>query len=850
MVSAGSNVLWVAGACFTLLSLAFAGMLWLTGVGIQTGIRDNHAEMRWRLRLRSFLLLALMAAVFTCGAHGLSSKLLRVDFTGMQFSRAGCEGDAECRKTGVKELFVVGDTATQADLVLPSRSASTTPHRIAAIIDDHGTIRLNAKPYSLPDGSLRTVGYSTGGSKTIAGASCRKRLKSTFCRLDDTSAAVTAELAAGKGLDVSVYDLRPVNDSGGGRWTDKLLGLLPGQANGSYNYRAVELRSFHVGLDRDGRMLVLKLTTPERVSAGSCSDPNILLLKPDPQDVDDQTGVEAETLGFKFLGARSDKKFTPYRLSGDGYIASDLSGICQNTWRTDGLNLTQIGDNYSGFTFAFHKYEIPWFLLGLTVLSVVIVHALSERYWMENRVDSVLVGLVQYLLVVRALIGVRGVFLDTAADLSDVCFDAGAAIVSLPLLFVLMRPIRPGGWKIETACAGWVVVVAAWLRWWGGDFPKVYAAIFLLPLLAVAVRMAWRLPAVRGTIMTTGDKLAALVRNRDPFFLGCVILGLAVVVRLGLLLLHVKEHLGPVSVSIPYLLCLIFGFALVIDGGVQTPKLINGMTFAFLFLLTIVAVPVLVSDNGVALTVITPFAAVALWQVWRHNHTFTRHMLWLIPWPIYVLALGGLLGLVLMHRPPDTCPADTADVGCLRDALDYAQAMNSKNLIRIMALFTPDRVPLIGTRDAMDSAMQVLYLHTYGGYFLGQGYLANITDWGNLRDVQFSDNLSAIHILYPFGRSAAIGLLAVMFVAVISVLKTPLPDGEKAWRDVAAQLSLWTFFGTGAYMVLANLLLVPFTGRNLYLLAVTSVSDIFEGTALLVIAYWALSARKEAGDGR
>lgn len=850
MASTGSHLLWVAGACFTLLSLAFAAMLWLTGVGIRTGIRDNHAEMRWRLRLRSFLLLVLMAAVFLCGSFGLSNKLLRADFTGMQFSRAGCEADAECRRTAVKELFVVGDTAIASDLLLPSRAASTTPHRIAAIVDDHGAIRLKAKPYELPDGSLRTVAYKSGAGKVFNGASCRKRLKSTLCRVDDASAVATAGIAPGKGLDVSVYDLRPVSDSGGVRLTDKLLGFLPGEADSSYTYRAVELRSFHVALDGDNRMLRLKLTTPERVSAGSCGDPNILLLKPDPQDVDDQTGVEAETLGFKFLGARGDRKFTPYRLSGDGYIASDLSGICETSWKTDGLNLTQTGDAYSGFTFAFHKYEIPWFLFGLTLLSVLFVHALSERHWMENRVDSVLIGLVQYLLIVRALIGVRGVFLDTAADLSDVCFDAGAAIVSLPVFFMLLRPIRPGGWKAEAACVLWIVAAAAWLVWWAGGLPKVYATIFLLPLAAVVVRLAWRLPALRNSLVALGDRLATLGKGRDPFVLGCLVLGLGVIGRLGLLVLHIKEHLGPVSLSIPYLLCLIFGFALIIDGGARNPKPITGVTFAFLFLLTIVAVPVLVSDNGVALTAITPFAVVALWQVWSHNRTFARHKLWLTPWPVYVLALFGLLGLVLMHRPPDTCPADTPDVACLRGALDYAQAMNNKNLIRIMALFTPDRVPLIGTRDAMDSAMQVLYLHTYGGYFLGQGYLANITDWGNLRDVQFSDNLSAIHILYPFGRSAAIALLTVMFTAVVSVLKAPLPASDKAWRGVAAQLSLWVFFGTGAYMVLANLLLVPFTGRNLYLLAVTSVSDLFEGTTLLVIAYWALTQPKEAGDGR
>ncbi|MBW8880285.1 MAG: hypothetical protein JF615_02335, partial [Asticcacaulis sp.] len=49
-----------------------------------------------------------------------------------------------------------------------------------------------------------------------------------------------------------------------------------------------------------------------------------------------------------------------------------------------------------------------------------------------------------------------------------------------------------------------------------------------------------------------------------------------------------------------------------------------------------------------------------------------------------------------------------------------------------------------------------------------------------------------------------------------------------------------------AYMVLANLLLVPFTGRNIYLLAVTSIGDLVEGAMLLVLAILTLSAKRGA----
>ena len=50
-------------------------------------------------------------------------------------------------------------------------------------------------------------------------------------------------------------------------------------------------------------------------------------------------------------------------------------------------------------------------------------------------------------------------------------------------------------------------------------------------------------------------------------------------------------------------------------------------------------------------------------------------------------------------------------------------------------------------------------------------------------------------------------------------------------------MALWVVFGVDAYIVLANLQLVPFTGRNVYLLAAASDSDLLEGTILIVLAY-------------
>ncbi|HZG47628.1 MAG TPA: hypothetical protein VEZ41_15375, partial [Allosphingosinicella sp.] len=67
-----------------------------------------------------------------------------------------------------------------------------------------------------------------------------------------------------------------------------------------------------------------------------------------------------------------------------------------------------------------------------------------------------------------------------------------------------------------------------------------------------------------------------------------------------------------------------------------------------------------------------------------------------------------------------------------------------------------------------------------------------------------------------------------------------------AWPELAGTLAIWTLFGAAAYMVLANLLLVPFTGRNIYLLAASSGGDLMEGLGLFLMARFGLSYRRSA----
>ena len=59
-------------------------------------------------------------------------------------------------------------------------------------------------------------------------------------------------------------------------------------------------------------------------------------------------------------------------------------------------------------------------------------------------------------------------------------------------------------------------------------------------------------------------------------------------------------------------------------------------------------------------------------------------------------------------------------------------------------------------------------------------------------------------------------------------------------RDLVGLFALWTPFVMAAYMILANLQVIPFTGRNVYLLAAFSGSDWVEGMTLFGGALWLL----------
>jgi hypothetical protein len=241
---------------------------------------------------------------------------------------------------------------------------------------------------------------------------------------------------------------------------------------------------------------------------------------------------------------------------------------------------------------------------------------------------------------------------------------------------------------------------------------------------------------------------------------------------------------------------------------------------------------------------VPPIAGVALWRLgqWRREGADgdkLARLAWAAPAAGLVVGYLTLWAFVAATPPPsETAP--------LEDRVAYAvdERSTDPNWLRLRAVFAPGQIAQIGNRAAAIQLDQSVLLDDLTGSLLGRGWLAPV-DLGTFRwqATHLSDYLSASHLMAPFGRLGALALLLVLAAAagaaVSGRVRTPAP-----WPVLAGTLAVWTLFGAAAYMVLANLLLVPFTGRNIYLLAASSGGDLMEGLGLLLMARIGLAYRR------
>lgn len=477
-------------------------------------------------------------------------------------------------------------------------------------------------------------------------------------------------------------------------------------------------------------------------------------------------------------------------------------------------------------------------------------------YWREatGRVEAALVLTLQWLLALRLLIAMAGLFNNGALSQAAVLWPPAMAFVVVPMMAVAL--LRSGDASARKALPAIILQLpfALLLIFWGLDGRSPGGQEIGLAAVAVGL-LVWRWGSQRAAPFLVSVFTAArdfgvwalsAARMRAGFAVprlecwdaGAALVLLLIIVRFGLLALGFKERfLGiPVLKNIPismlYIPPLIVGMALMITGYRTKPLVARAIILVSAFAVAFLGVGFFASDFG---------------------------MIWIFAWPA-----GWMIAALAVIKPVGNKAiallARVALFGCVLSPILLATAYFSlfvrdvpspqTNLVnhieaaakvgrteaRLQRYVDPARLIDAGSSASFEMLEQAAQLEPLTGNYIGEGYLAPSGVQMPLLKYQYSDNLLAVHLLWPFGRfGLAVFLLSLLIVLMTFWRSRGSKGAGEGWRGEAARLAAMTFFWSAAYMALANLNIVPFTGRNAYLLAAQSMGDLAEGFLLLLL---------------
>jgi hypothetical protein len=498
------------------------------------------------------------------------------------------------------------------------------------------------------------------------------------------------------------------------------------------------------------------------------------------------------------------------------------------------------GTQRQAIRFTLDQMSIPWMLVIIAMAGAAVVHLVAAETWKREPHEGLIVALVQFLLALRAVIAAEGAMIDPDIPWRELFGEAAMAMAALPSVLIALRNRDTADPFAFAALAVFNLLLFAGLWQWLGQ-PGIIALTLLgLALGALGLALAKQVSPSRRVadrIGAAGPKLLAFLGRHAA---GLIII--LVAVRLALPLVGFKERIGGVAISTIYLPGLIIAFASLIAAAARDPerRLARGIVFVVIAGAA-AAAPYLARDTGFGLVHLWPILGIAAWQALAWRKEGARRGLW--PWlatgpALAVLSYSALVAVVLSNPPPP-------DGASLKERLDYSNQLGGyegQNRIRFIATVRPDWVSSIGNRNASQQMAQTIHLVERTRHIFGNAYMepsnfpiSQQPNLSALRDVHLTDNVAAVHLMAPFGRIAAFGLLLVLLSVCAALCSGRGADFWRRRRALAGALAMWTVFGAGTYMILANLLLVPFTGRNIYLLAPSSGADLIEGLVLFAI---------------
>jgi hypothetical protein len=500
------------------------------------------------------------------------------------------------------------------------------------------------------------------------------------------------------------------------------------------------------------------------------------------------------------------------------------------------------------------RLSIPWPMIVVSVAWAVLLGLALRGAFADDRRALMLFSVLQLLLALRWLIALDGAHLDFAADWPGLIRESALAYVTAPALLAigyasLRRGRAPRGeaaWQAPVAIALFVGVTLAAFTPPSDLGTAVREAT--LPILAIGAGVVSAIIAVVRRPRAPAPEQPAPARRgplqwlsaRPALCAGLVML--VVAARVGAAAAGYKERVFGIPISLAYLPLSLAALACFIEATRDSRNSAAPIAFGVLLFAVFVVAPAGVNDWGFC---IFGFAA-AFWvlprgiELWR-KHARLAGSVWLVPAAVIPIAAAVVLLWPLFGSAP--LAGEVAHAADLSDtqavALLDTLTIRDPNLMRVWALTDPGRVEAAGTDLAEQHRAWSASLSDYTGDVLGKGLLARSRLPAALTADHMDDNVSAVHVMAPFGRLGAASLLLLLF-AQARWAAAPAGVAVTA-RSTLGLVGLWTIFFVAAYMVLDNLQLLPFTGKNIYLLSPASTGDLWEGTVLFALGLFAIT---------
>lgn len=724
--------------------------------------------------------------------------------------------------SGSTRRFVVGDQIAGSDLLVspygdPARSREVQGPDSRPLVELHAsrdgeTVRAWLCLYNYPtDERFDLPGWQVTAAPGLSAGEARTQAKSCSVQIADTPVRVEI-----------------------GR-------TEPGSSG------VARRRAFIVS--RTASAIAIRLTAPLSANLGHCGD-NSLRLMPTLGPADDLGYLPEADLRFPVLGSGGEHPLLDPAHLGDAMPARAACAEREPEYRWPWTGPARVMG-------VVKRLFLPWFLVVLAAVNALVLYALRARDWRENRLEAMIVLALQWMLMLRILVGVAGIYNDATQSRSEVLLDVATAYLALPMVAIALL-LRGGAEKrgVLIALALYLLVaMGATILWVGSlDGAMVPLAILALALLALGLRYAF--PGGTALLQGWSARLAGERGADIAWRWGIGLLAAASLARVAMAVLGwvmgavgidmpLTEHIGPFQIALFYQPLMILGFTWLLIGLMRRPGFGRALVVALLFGWCFVGINVFVHDFGLLMIYGWPVAMVMAWVAVRQilprkGWAATAVVAAPVLVPLLFFALAGYYSRIEL---PDPQSAPAAQL------LATTIAWNDGNSMRLIRYARPSRVEQFGNKQAYGTLDQAASLEPLARNLVGQGYLKPSYVHRPLLSYQYSDNLSAVHIMWPFGRFGMMGLLIFLFV-LAEALHAPIEAGERSAAadtlSIASRMAALTLFWAGLYMAMANLNIVPFTGRNVYLLAATSGSDLLEGLAMILLAAAPWAVRRAA----